>query len=186
MANAYLLLVQVDDASGEVLGRALNDLLGLGARNVQLVPTLTKKGRPAHLLLLDAFPENLPHLTAYLAGELGIWGYHLIPTEHRHLDVSFREVTIRLADGRGELALLCRVKEIRDGDRLVGLKVDHDFLCHLRDRLKEAGVECSLRVLRTALEGRLWEGATAIRLGVSEGRLTVASDVGKGVCNGAL
>lgn len=178
MAKANLLLVQVDDASGEILGRVLDDLVALGARNVQLIPAQTKKGRPGHILLVDAPPEKVPEVAAYLAAELGIWGYHLLASEHRHLDVSFRQATVFLAYGGEEQALPCQVKEIRDGGRLVGLKLEHAFLCQLRERLAEVGVALSLRLLRTVLEGRLWEGATAVRLRVSGEKLAVTTEIG--------
>lgn len=177
MTESCLLLAQVDDVTGEVLGRAGDDLMALGARNVQLLSGLSKKGRPAYVLLVDTTQEKVVSVGSYLALELGVWGYHVIPTEHRHMSVAFREVTVHLLGKKDERRLLCRVKEVRDGEKLVGLKVEHDFICHLQERLRQEGVECSLRALRVALESRLWEEASAIRLSVSGGRLIVSSEL---------
>lgn len=176
MTDSCLLLAQVDDATGEVLGRAGQDLMALGARNVQLLPGLSKKGRPAYVLLVDTSRDRIDSVGGYLALELGVWGYHVIPTEHRHMSVAFREVTVYLVGKEGERTLLCQVKEIRDGEKFVGPKVEHDFLCQLQQCLRQEGIECTLRCLRVILESRLWEGASAIRLSISEGRLMVSSD----------
>ncbi|MGB9885583.1 MAG: nickel insertion protein [Moorellales bacterium] len=178
MGQANLLLAQVDDASGEVLGRVMDDLIALGARNLQLIPSQTKKGRPGYMLLVDVSPERVPEVAAYLASELGIWGYHLLAGEHRHLEVSFRQVTVSLVQEGHEQVIPCQVKEVRDGGRLVGLKLEHAFLCQLREKLADRGIGWSLRRLRTVLEGRLWEGATALRLRVEGQRLTVTSEMG--------
>ena len=53
MSDAVLILAQIDDASGELLGRVLEQLTDLGAKNVQLLANVGKKGRPGYTLLVD-------------------------------------------------------------------------------------------------------------------------------------
>ena len=55
--EGLLLLYQVDHLSGEEIGWMFDSLAIPGVRNRNLVPTLTKKGRIGHLLILDIDPE---------------------------------------------------------------------------------------------------------------------------------
>ena len=53
-----LLMAQVDDVSGELLGEFIRRVEALGARNVQIVSSITKKGRPGYIVYVDV-PESL-------------------------------------------------------------------------------------------------------------------------------
>ena len=44
--KSRLILAQVDHLSGELLGFAIGRIMELGAGNVQLIPTITKKTGP--------------------------------------------------------------------------------------------------------------------------------------------
>jgi hypothetical protein len=72
--------------SGELLGEALTRLCSAGAVNVQLLPTLTKKGRPGQLLLIDVRHDQLASVEETLLAEFGVTGWHRLATQH----VSFR------------------------------------------------------------------------------------------------
>ena len=91
-----LLLVQIDDRSGEVLGNALEELMSLGARNVQLLSSVTKKGRPGHVLLIDLEPaaEGRFGPASRRNWEMGI---QVLESAHRHFDTVLeqRAVTSR-------------------------------------------------------------------------------------------
>lgn len=77
-----LLFVQIDHLSGELLGEAITRLCAAGAANVQLLPTLTKKGRPGQLLLVDVRHDKLPSVEETLLAEFGVTGWHRLATEH--------------------------------------------------------------------------------------------------------
>lgn len=136
-----LILAQIDDRSGEVLGRALEELMGLGARNVQLLSSVTKKGRPGNVLLIDLEPDLEPDVGAFLAVELGAWGYHVLDASHRHFDtvVKERSVTIICGDRRETFAMPC--KFFCQGDRV------------LRVKAERADVEAVQRFVSTIDEG---------------------------------
>ena len=90
--EGLLFLVQVDHLSGELLGSAIEYLYACGARNVQMLPSVTKKNRPGHAVLIDA-PVNLAQdIERVIVEELASTGWHRFSTEHRHMPV---ESTVR-------------------------------------------------------------------------------------------
>jgi len=69
------LATNLDDVSGEVLGHAIDALLGAGALDVWAVPIVMKKGRPAYTLTVLCEPADvtrLADLAAQLTGTLGL------------------------------------------------------------------------------------------------------------------
>ena len=57
-SEVLLLLVQIDDAPGELLGDVVRTLGEMGAKNVQLLSSLAKKGRPGYVLLIDILAQQ--------------------------------------------------------------------------------------------------------------------------------
>jgi uncharacterized protein (DUF111 family) len=156
-----LLMVQVDDATGEVLQDVCEQLHHTGARNVQLLASLGKKGRPAHVLLVDVDAALEDDVALLLGTELGAWGYRVLESRHRHFDIRLGERTlaVRLEHGTETFRIGC--KEICRGERLLAIKVEHDHLVAIRDRVVAAGGAVALRTLRAALETALRDAPAA-------------------------
>ncbi len=158
MQKSKLIIAQVDHASGEVVGEAMQELMQLGARNVQLLQSVTKKGRPGYILFIDLPVEKVAGVATYLAAELGIWGCHILDSQHVHFDLSFREKTLRLIAGEKNITYQVNVKYIMQNEQLLGIKVDHSQLVEIQQCFLEWGFYYPLRVLRTYLEAQLWSG----------------------------
>jgi hypothetical protein len=159
-----LILAQVDDASGEVLQDVAERLHGAGARNVQVLASLGKKGRPAHVLLIDVPAQREEDVALLLGVEMGVWGYRVLESRHRHFDIRLdgKPLTVQLGSTRIELEIGC--KRIERGGRLLAVKVEHDHLVRLRDALAAKGHAVALRRLRTLLEAQLWAAPDDARL----------------------
>jgi uncharacterized protein (DUF111 family) len=147
-----LILAQIDDRSGEVLGRALEELMGLGARNVQLLNSVTKKGRPGTVLLIDVEPDLEPDVGAFLAVELGAWGYHVLDASHRHFDtvVKERSVTIICGDRRETFSMPC--KFFSRGDRLLRVKAERTDVEAVQRFVSTIDEACSTDSVRSRVE----------------------------------
>ena len=156
-----LILAQVDDASGEILQDVAERLHGTGARNVQVLASLGKKGRPGHVLLIDLPAHREADVALLLGTELGVWGYRVMESRHRHFDIRLRRksLRVRLSGEWIELELGC--KRIERNGRLLAVKVEHDHLVRLRDTLAARGHAASLRQLRTLIERELWAAPDA-------------------------
>ena len=147
-----LILVQIDDRSGEVLGHALEELMGLGARNVQLLASVTKKGRPGNVLLLDLEDEAEPAIAAYLAAELGAWGYQILEASHRHFDTVVRARAVTVAVGAQERVFAMPCKFFYDGDRLLRVKVERADVEAVLRFVRESDDACSTDTIRSLVE----------------------------------
>ena len=161
-----LLLVQIDDRSGEVLGHALEELGQMGVRNVQLLASLTKKGRPGSLLLVDLEEELESEVAAYLAAELGAWGYHLLAAEHRHFDVESRERSVTIVCGPRRAVFPMAVKFFSHGGALLRVKVERDDVEVVQAFVRQGEQVVSSEALRTLIEHELrrWPEASAVEV----------------------
>ena len=163
-APDLLILVQVDDATGETLQHVTSRVIDAGARNVQILGTTTKKGRPGHVCLIDLPSEREDEVAAILAVELGAWGYRILESRHRHFDITLEPRHVQVAHGGQTLSAEVRCKYIRNAGRLLAVKADHDDLVRLQAALAQRGVEVAVRVLRAACEGEAWREPDVQRL----------------------
>jgi len=146
--SELLLLVQVDDATGETLQHAAQQILAAGARNVQILSSTTKKGRPGHVCLIDLPAEREDDAALILGTELGVWGYRVLEARHRHFDIVLETRRVKVQN----IEQIVRCKYIRKGDQLLAIKAEHDDLVRLQDQLAEAGHTYALRALRARVE----------------------------------
>lgn len=157
MGKGTIILAQVDHTDGEVLGHSIEQLYDLGARNVQIISAVTKKNRPGYVLLVDLPAERVEDAAMYLGTELGIWGFHLLGTEHVHFDIAFRKIPLKLIGGQREISYPLRVKYIRNDGRLIKIKLDYDQMAEIQQVLDEQDCHYALDALRAALTARLRE-----------------------------
>jgi uncharacterized protein (TIGR00299 family) protein len=72
--DVVLLEANLDDATGEILGHALAELIRAGAHDAWLTPIIGKKGRPAHVLSVLADPVHAGRLREIVMAETGTIG----------------------------------------------------------------------------------------------------------------
>jgi len=153
-----LVMAQVDDVPGELLGEFIRRAEELGARNVQAVASVTKKGRPGYLLYVDVPAALETELGLLLGAELGCWGYRVLAAEHRHFDIERLRMTLVLTLEGTELRWPLRAKTIASGARVLRIKAEHDDLAAICAHLREQGRALPLAVLKAAVETRLRGG----------------------------
>lgn len=101
----------IDDATGEDLAVATQELLAAGARDAWLVPVLMKKGRPGHELVVLAAPTDRDRLGDLILNRTPTIGLRWRLCERRILPR--RTVTVTV-DGH---AIPCKVVELPDGSQ---------------------------------------------------------------------
>jgi len=163
--KSKLILAQVDHVSGELLGFSVEKLLKIGARNVQMIPTITIKSRPGTIMIIDIPEDQEKFISDFLAKELKISGYHRIETSHVFQEVNFiqKRVVIYL-NGHSE-SFRCEVKIVGDPADPLAVDVEHDFLVEVQKVLDEKlHSPVPLMELRGMIESRLKESGDEITL----------------------
>jgi uncharacterized protein (TIGR00299 family) protein len=82
--EVVVLETNLDDVSGEVIGRAVERLMEAGARDVSITPVFMKKNRPGQLISVIADKTKSEHLAELLMEETGTLGVREIPVS-RHI-----------------------------------------------------------------------------------------------------
>jgi uncharacterized protein (DUF111 family) len=161
-----LLMAQVDDVPGELLGEFIQRVEDLGARNVQIVASITKKGRPGYIVYIDV-PARLESEVAVLLGaELGSWGYRVLAAEHKHFDIERLRVALTVSIAHASYEFELRAKTISHAGRFLRIKVEHDDLSNICGALREKQHQVPLAVLKAAVENQLAEPDNRTRAAV--------------------
>jgi uncharacterized protein (TIGR00299 family) protein len=82
--EVVVLETNLDDVSGEVIGRAVERLMEAGARDVSITPVFMKKNRPGQLISVIADKTKSEHLAGLLMEETGTLGVREMPVS-RHI-----------------------------------------------------------------------------------------------------
>ncbi|OLE85795.1 MAG: hypothetical protein AUF79_16170 [Crenarchaeota archaeon 13_1_20CM_2_51_8] len=82
--EVVVLETNLDDVSGEVIGRAVERLMEAGARDVSITPVFMKKNRPGQLISIIADKAKSERLADLLMEETGTLGVREMPVS-RHI-----------------------------------------------------------------------------------------------------
>ena len=114
-----VLETNIDDASGEVLGYAIDRLLAEGAKDVSIIPIYTKKNRPAQIVKVIANQKDVAHLSDVLIEETGTLGVrvyycerHIINRELHNVDLTImgHKETVRVKVSKNAQGKVIRIK----------------------------------------------------------------------------
>jgi uncharacterized protein (DUF111 family) len=151
--KGLLLVFQIDHLSGEEAGWVLESETIPGLRNRQLISSMTKKGRPGYLLLLDIDPAQEEIVVQRLAEHLPVFGYHRLPTQHFFQRGIIEQVIVNLRARNGralEATVRCRTTMIGTTRRTF---FESDDLLNLQQRAqRELDVKTALLELKQRLE----------------------------------
>jgi uncharacterized protein (TIGR00299 family) protein len=94
--EVVVLETNLDDVSGEVIGRAVERLMEAGARDVSITPVFMKKNRPGQLISVIADKTKSEQLAELLMEETGTLGVREMPVSRHISRRATREATIEL------------------------------------------------------------------------------------------
>jgi uncharacterized protein (DUF111 family) len=150
-----LLMVNVDNVTGDTLPYVIDRIFDRGAKNVNACTAITKKGRLGYLFFIDAEPEFADPIMEFLARELGTLGVRVLASEHRKFAYRFQKVRLSLpAEGGSPLELEVCVKLVLDeqnGGPISARAEYRDLEAALR-ALDQAGRKVTMSELRAMAE----------------------------------
>jgi uncharacterized protein (DUF111 family) len=131
----YVLETNLDDATGEVIGYALDKLLQEGARDVSVIPMSTKKNRPGQILKIIADKEDVERLSLVLMEETGTLGVRVYPCMRYILARKTVPIEVEV-EGVNE-PVNVKVSMNSEG-KIIQIKPEYEDVKHLADRTGES------------------------------------------------
>ena len=150
------MLVQADDISGEIVGDTISTLMSIGAANVQVISTVTKKNRAGYIFLIDCPEANTDKVSQYLLSELSIGGYHILSSTHIAWESHIVKKRVEIRAGDQTLQGESIAKILSSEGRPYSVKLEHDSILELKNSIKsELGVDMPAAKLASILSS-LW------------------------------
>jgi pyridinium-3,5-bisthiocarboxylic acid mononucleotide nickel chelatase len=128
--EVVILETNIDDVTGEVLGRAVERLMSEGARDVTITPVYMKKNRPGHVITVIAKKDDAEDLAQVLIAETGTLGVRELPVIRHITPRTSRTIQLRIR--RRSHPVGVKLSEDRNG-RVIGLKVEYEDLRRISD-----------------------------------------------------
>ena len=150
--KGIILLAQIDHLSGEEIAWISERLPSEGLYNRQIIPTLTKKGRPGYILLLDVDPDKEKEISRFLFQRIDVGGYHRLETSHVHERTASKQVMVTVCHGPNSVKAHLRLN-YPEKRSINYASFESDDLIKLYDQvLKELGVDISPLEFKRRLE----------------------------------
>ncbi|NMB86124.1 MAG: hypothetical protein A4E44_00982 [Methanosaeta sp. PtaB.Bin018] len=141
----------VDDVTGEVLGRLMELLMDAGALDVSVLPALMKKGRSGNVIRVIARHEEMDRLAKIMIRETGSLGVRVFLSLHRYLaEREAGTVNVEICNRTFPVA----VKISRMKGELLNVKPEYEECKRIAD---ETGLP--LRVVMKKVEEDGWRAA---------------------------
>ena len=129
----------VDDVSGEILGNFINKLKNENILDIQIIPSITKKNRPSHIIQILCHPEYTSKLIEKSIHELGTLGVRfntvnrvcverimekrIIEVEGKRYDVNFKISYISSDKGKDIVNIKPEFEDIKKISEDLGIPI---------------------------------------------------------------
>ena len=118
----------VDDVSGEILGNFVQALEDEDILDIQIIPSITKKNRPGHIIKILCNPQNIFDLIYKTFCELGTLGVRYYTTKRVCVDRKLEKSTIELNNKKYELHFKISYINMQDGIKVINVKPEFEDL----------------------------------------------------------
>ena len=162
-----LLMAQVDDVPGELIGEFIQRAVDIGAKNVQVVPSITKKNRPGFIVYVDVAESLENDIAALFGAELGTWGYRIIAAEHKHFEIERFDVQVKICISEIERVFELRAKRISQAGVFTRVKAEYDDISKICRSMREHNQSIAVGELKAAVESALKNDKQATEIAVS-------------------
>ena len=121
--HVTILETNIDNVTGEIMGHIFNVLMKYGARDVSIIPTITKKNRPGNLLRVIARPIDCDILSEAIIRETGTLGVRVMPYIHRN--ITSRKIVPVKAVIKGKMVEI-NIKVGMIGNDIISVKPEYE------------------------------------------------------------
>jgi hypothetical protein len=125
--SVSILETNVDDVSGEILAHAADRIMAAGAKDISIIPAITKKGRPSHIISVICDSDSVNKILDVLVSETGTLGVR-VRTSERFV-VPRKILSIRVRIHNKDFTVRCKVTKSKQ------FKVEYDDIRSVAARL---------------------------------------------------
>lgn len=129
--SVTILETNVDDISGEVLAHVIDKIMANGAKDVSVIQTITKKGRPSHIISVICDSDSVNQLLNLLVSETETLGVR-IRTSDRFI-VPRQIVSMKVRINNKIFTLRCKVANTNSDHKQ--FKVEYDDIKSISEKL---------------------------------------------------
>jgi uncharacterized protein (TIGR00299 family) protein len=122
-----ILETNVDDVSGEVLAHVIDKVMASGAKDISVIPTMTKKGRPSHMISVICSQKDVDKLVNILISETGTLGVRIRSSERFTLPRKIIQIKIKIQNK--DFAVRCKTAG-------KSFKVEYDDIKKISEKLE--------------------------------------------------
>lgn len=132
--DGCLILAAVDRITSEDVSYVIEALLAAGARNVNLLPTIGKKGRASFLAFIDTPSDCYAPVAEVIVEQLRCTGWHILSSRHEYAAATARNCDVRYRVNGVELELSVPIKVVVGAHDRPIVFLEHDFCLDLYRR----------------------------------------------------
>ncbi|MHA1521444.1 MAG: nickel pincer cofactor biosynthesis protein LarC [Promethearchaeota archaeon] len=129
----YILESNVDDVRGETLGRSIQIFMNAGALDVSIIPTVTKKNRPGHLIQIICKEAHINKLIKKLMENTGTLGVRIL--EANRVCMIRKIIAFPIEIEKESLTVHVKVS-ITNSNKISNYKLEYDDLAEIARNLK--------------------------------------------------
>lgn len=123
-----ILETDVDDVSGEIIGSFITTFEKEDILDIQIIPSLTKKNRPGHIIKILCYPERIPGLIEKIIHELGTLGVRYNIINRFCVDRKIERKSITIDEKIYDLDYKISFFESDSGTEIINIKPEYEDL----------------------------------------------------------
>ncbi len=125
--SVSILETNVDDVSGEVLAHVVDRVMAAGAKDVSIIPIMTKKGRPSHIISVICSSDSVNTILDVLMSETGTLGVRVRSSDR--FVVPRKTLTMKVRIHNKDFTVRCKVTQSKQ------FKVEYEDIRSIAERL---------------------------------------------------
>ena len=142
-----VLETNIDDASGEILGRLIEKVMKRGAKDISIFPGITKKGRPTHLVSVICSDETMDGIVDTLVLESGTLGIRV--SDRDRITVPRTERSCRVGIGGRIFEIRYKISTFKG---TTSFKIESDDIWAVSEAIGKS-IKTTEYLLRREMEG---------------------------------
>ena len=126
--DVAVLETDVDDVSGEMLGNFINTMENENILDIQVLPSVTKKNRPSHIIKILCHPQNSFEILHKMINELGTLGVRFYTIKRVCVDRKFEKSKIDINSKTYELNFKISYVKMDEEINVINVKPEFEDL----------------------------------------------------------